>query len=78
MPINWDAFTSLALAALGSPAFQNFMGNLDGSGQATATFDTLGAVDPVLIGHTISFAYMLSYPLAWDFASNPVGLTFDP
>jgi hypothetical protein len=78
MPINWDSFTNVALSMLGSPAFQNFMGSLDGTGQAVATFDTLGAVDPNLIGQTMSFAFLLGYPPGWDFASNPVGLTFEP
>jgi hypothetical protein len=78
MPLNWDQFTNLMLAALGSPAFQNFLGALDGSGRAQATFDTQGTVDPLLIGQTLSFAYLLSYPPAWDFTSNPVHLAFDP
>ena len=78
MPINWDAFTTLALSALGTPVFQNFMGQLDGSGQATATLDTLGPLDPVMIGQTMSFAYLLGYPPGWDFTSNPVDLIIDP
>jgi hypothetical protein len=78
MPINWDAFTNLVLASLGSPVFQNFMGTLDGSGQAAAVFNSMGPLDPVLIGQTMSFAYLLGGPPGWDFTSNPVDLTIDP
>ena len=72
VPINWDALTNVILASLGNPVFQGFMGNLDGTGGATAVFDTLGAVDPLLIGQTLNFAFLLSPPPGWDFASNAI------
>ena len=78
VPLNWDAFTNLVLSALGSPVFQNFMGSLNGSGEATATFDSLGPVDPVMIGQTMSFAYILGGQPKWNFSSNPVNLVFEP
>ncbi|MEW6744098.1 MAG: C25 family cysteine peptidase [Planctomycetota bacterium] len=78
VPLNWDFFTAFVLRSLGSPVFQNFMGVLDAGGQATATFDTLGPVDPVLTGTSVSFAYLLTLPPAFDFASIPISLTFTP
>ena len=78
VPINWDAFTNLVLSNLNISVFLDFMGTLDGNGRASAIFDTLGSVDPVLAGSTMSFAYILGLPPAWDFASNPVNLLFEP
>jgi hypothetical protein len=78
VPLNWDAITNFIIGTLGTPMFQNFMGTLDGLGQASATFDTLGAVDPLMVGQTLSFAYLLTYPPAWDFSSNCVTLDLDP
>ncbi len=78
VPLNWDAFTNLIINNLTSPIFQNFLGTLDGMGQAAAAFDTLGPVDPVLVGHTMNFAFLLKPPAGWDFVSNLVDLTFEP
>jgi hypothetical protein len=76
VPLNWDAFTNLALSLLGSPLFQNFTGTLDGLGAATATFDTQGALDPLLVGETFSFVFVLNQP--WNFASNAIGVDVLP
>jgi hypothetical protein len=69
--MNWDGFTALVVRLINTPVFQNFMGALDMSGKALATFDTLGPV-PGSAGLTLSFAYGLSGP--WDFASNGVNV----
>jgi len=76
-PLNWDFFTSFIVGNLGSPLFQNFLGNLDGQGNAAATFDTLGPIDPGLVGFTVHFVFVLRKPPAWNFSSNPIALTFE-
>jgi hypothetical protein len=78
VPLNWDVFTDFILTLLVTPVFQNFLGNLDGSGQSTATLDTLGSLDPVLVGYTAHFGFVLSQPPAWDFVSNVIPVVFDP
>jgi C1A family cysteine protease len=75
LPINWDLFTDLILAVMHTPVFQNFLGNLDGMGTATATLDTLGPINPAIIGATAHFAYTLGSP--FDFTSNPIPVTFE-
>ena len=75
LPINWDLFTNLVLGLINTPVFHNFMGTLDASGKAQATFDTLGPV-PGSAGLMLSFAYGLSSP--WDFASNGVNIEIIP
>ncbi|MFT5284854.1 MAG: putative deacylase [Planctomycetota bacterium] len=53
LPINLDSTT---LLPLNSPAvFNNFLGTLDASGQATSTFDIPNSVD--IIGIDLDFAY---------------------
>jgi hypothetical protein len=78
MPLNWDAFTTLIVNNSGTPAFQKFMGPLDAMGTASATFDTLGPLDPIFIGLEASFAFLLWTPPVWDFTSNAIGVVFDP
>jgi hypothetical protein len=78
VPINWDLFTNLIMGSLGGPVFQNFMGTLDGSGCATASFDTFGPLDPSLIGIEASFAFIMGPPPAWNFVSNLIPLAFEP
>jgi len=75
LPLNWDAFSELALSLVNTPVFAGFAGTLDGAGRATATLDTLGPV-PVALGVTLHFAYGLHGP--WNFASNPVAVRFSP
>jgi hypothetical protein len=76
LPLNWDGFTTILLGALGSPMCQGFMGQLDASGRATATLDTLGPVDPTSVGQTLYFAYLLG-PEPF-FASNAIEVTLIP
>ena len=78
MPINWDAFTNLMLSLLGTSVLQNGMGTLDAMGCATAIFDSPGGLDPTLIGYVADFAFLLAPPPGWDYASNSVGITFEP
>ncbi|MEW6746254.1 MAG: hypothetical protein AB1486_26230 [Planctomycetota bacterium] len=77
LPLNWDAFTSLVLRLLNSPAFAGFFGTLDGWGLATARFDTLGPVPPEFVGVRMYYAYfLLGWPM--DFASNAVEVDIVP
>ncbi|MFH2000261.1 MAG: S8 family serine peptidase [Planctomycetota bacterium] len=76
LPLNWDALTDLILLCLGTPICQNFLGNLDGNGEAVATFDTLGPLDASLIGNTVNFAFMLGSP--FNFVSNPIPVILEP
>ena len=63
-----DGFPDLFLA--------NFQGNLDGSGHAAANFNSLGPIDPIMIGLDFSYAYTLYNP--FNMASNPVMLPVVP
>jgi hypothetical protein len=76
LPLNWDAFTDLVLVLLNTPVCQNFLGQLDGAGEAAALLDTLGPLDPAVVGVTAYFAYTLGGP--FDFVSNPVPVVFGP
>ncbi|MFH2000625.1 MAG: hypothetical protein ABIK28_13155, partial [Planctomycetota bacterium] len=76
LPLNWDTFTDLLLQFLNTSLCQNFYGTLDSAGTATATLDTLGAIDPVVTGATANFAFVLNNP--FDFASNPISVDFVP
>ncbi len=74
LPLNWDVFTNIALTLVNSPIFQDFMGALDGNGNATAAFN----LPPItgVSGINMYFAYALNKP--WDYASNPVSVSIDP
>jgi predicted acyl esterase len=63
IPINPDGVTSLALGAPGSPPFSSFLGVLDASGQATASFDLLPGQLPLsAVGLRVSFAGLTVEP----------------
>ncbi len=72
LPLNYDAITLQTILMANTASFGNFFGTLDGTGGATATLDTLGALDPALAGITVSFAYALLRP--FDFVSNAVAV----
>lgn len=74
LPLNWDAFTNMALNLVNTPFFVNFAGVLDASGGATAQFNILNT--PGAAGVTVYFAFGLYFP--WDYASNPVGIEIIP
>ena len=76
LPLNWDYFTRFVRLVSNTVIFQSFASTLDGAGSATATIDTQGPIDPVLIGETAHFAYALISP--YDFVSNAIPVTFDP
>lgn len=75
LPLTWDIFTDVVIASINTPVFSNFMGTLDGTGSAMATFDTLGPIAGTQ-GLIFHFAYALNAP--WDFVSNPVGIEIAP
>ncbi|MEW6745641.1 MAG: VCBS repeat-containing protein [Planctomycetota bacterium] len=76
LDLNFDPFTSLVIKLANTPAFANFFSTLDGNGQATATFDTLGPFDPGFAGVQIWFAFLLVGPI--DYASNSVPIEIMP
>lgn len=78
LPLNWDIFTDVVMALLGTPVFQDFMGILDANGSAQAALNAPGPLDPVLIGLEAHFAYLLGAPPGFDFVSNPIPVTFTP
>ncbi len=77
LPIEWDILTNIIMMSLyGSPVFVDFTGTVNGAGQANATLDTLGPLDPGMIGIDIYFAYLLTKnPF---YASNFMTLHIDP
>lgn len=76
IPLNRDALTDIILANLNGPLFQNFLGNLDGEGKATATLNIPGPVDPSHAGKKVTFAFTLTG--GFDFASNPMFIEIVP
>ena len=76
LPLNWDFITNFALLNVNTPAFTNFLGALDGNGDAVATFNVPVISDPAVIGLTFDFAWLTLNPI--DFASNAVGVLFVP
>lgn len=76
LPLNLDLVSSLALANLNTPVFAGFAGLLSAQGTATATFLSPPFPDPLLPGVTLSFAAITLGPI--DFASNAVGLQYQP
>jgi hypothetical protein len=75
LPINWDAFTDLILVNLGPPYFSDFLGTLDGNGEATAVF--WAPALPHAAGFTMHFAFCQDGSW-WDFASNAVDILVVP
>ena len=77
LPIQFDLLTLLSIDQLANSAvFDGFVGVTDGSGRATARFNTLGPLPPESIGLTLTFAYALPSP--WDYSSNPVNILITP
>jgi hypothetical protein len=75
VPLNYDALTAAVLGNLNTPAFQNFLGTLDATGNGTADLAT-GTLDASMVGTTVDFAFALLSPI--DFASNPMPLSILP
>lgn len=77
LPINWDLFTNVVIAHANQPIFQNFMGQLNSVGKASAKLNT----PPItgLAGIKMCFAYGLVDSMGmWDFASNAVEIEVIP
>jgi hypothetical protein len=75
MPVEWDPFTTMALGLLNTPIFQNFMGQLDSSGEAMAKWDTLGPLPAGSAGIAAYFAYTVK---GWNFVSNATMVYIEP
>ena len=78
VPLEWDFLTDLLLSLLGTPICVNFMGTINAQGNAAAQLNTLGPLDPIVIGETMHMAFILGLPPGWDYASNPIAVTFEP
>jgi len=79
--LNRDVLFLFSNKNANSNIFKSTMGRLDASGKATASFDTLGPVDPAWLGTNISFAYVLlsgpgTRPVTYG--SLPVMVNFIP
>jgi hypothetical protein len=75
LPLNWDFVSQLIYNFANSQIFPNFKGILDGSGSASAAFDTLAPLPPETVGLTFSFAYILDPQV---YASTPVSVEIVP
>lgn len=80
LPLNRDNLLQRIYNNINSPELQNFSGQLDASGKATATFQTFGAISPALVGTTLHFAFVLGDSVTGvaDFVSNPVAVEIIP
>jgi len=79
--LNMDPLLNYSANNPNSAVFQNSMGVLDGSGQATAVFNMPGPVDPVYLGTTFTFSYVLLTGPGMQpviFVSIPVLVNFIP
>jgi hypothetical protein len=75
IPLNWDLFTDIVTQYLNSFMFNNFLGQLDPSGNGDAKFNTLGPLPSVTVGLIVSFAYCLNSP--FNFVSTPVNIDIE-
>jgi hypothetical protein len=71
LPLNWDAVTDLVLLLLNTSYFVDFMGQLDGAGEAAAQLN-VGPLPSGCVGTTLHFAYALNPP--WDFVSDSLAI----
>lgn len=79
IPLNQDLLFNYELARLNSAMFPNTLGVLNGSGEATAVFNTLGPVNQSYLGTQLYFAYaLLTGPgsLPVTYVSFPVTVSF--
>jgi hypothetical protein len=79
--LNNDALFAYAQSHPNSGAFQNSFGVLNGSGQATCSFNTGGPTNPAFLGLSFNFAYVLltspgTRPITYG--SLPVKVNFIP
>jgi len=81
VPLNMDYVFNYSKTHANSSVFQNTMGVLNGSGQASAAFDTIGPVDSAYLGTQLYCAYILlagQLQPPVTFASNHVIVNFVP
>lgn len=76
LPLNPDPYMGLIGRLINSPYCVNFAGTLDGSGNQSATLNSLGALPSGWVGNNVYFAYLLINPI--DFASNPIVIEIEP
>jgi hypothetical protein len=69
--LNLDLFSSIVWQLTNTIHFQDFLGNLDAFGKATALIDLPPIPD--FAGETMHLAFVLLGP-PWDFASNPLDI----
>ncbi|MBU0755355.1 MAG: hypothetical protein KJ645_09460 [Planctomycetes bacterium] len=70
LPLNLDDFTyNVVFPLLNTSTFANFLGQLDGYGEATAQM-VVRPLPPGCVGVVLYFAYCLGRP--FEFVSNPV------
>jgi hypothetical protein len=72
IPLNVDAYTDITIGSAGPPVFVKFRGTLDGSGEATASFNVPAL--PTAAGITLHHAYIVFDSSGLYMASNPVPL----
>lgn len=75
LPINWDAFTDMVFSYLNSPLFVNFLGVLNGSGQAQAQLNS-PPLSGIYVGLVMDYAFCCNN--LFDFASNPRSIEIVP
>ncbi len=80
LPINLDAATTAGLGFVNTPVFTGFLGQLDASGKALASFNVpAGSQGSGLAGATLTFAAVLSSNgSAADYATHAVAVPLKP
>ena len=81
VPLNFDVVTTTAFSLINTPVMQNFLGTLDGNGQATAVFSAFGLPSPAAIGLALYFdalVYRSTGGPPVELASNPIYVFFLP
>ncbi len=79
MPLNFDIYFRFTLFHPGMQFFQNFRGNLDGTGSAMATFHGPAGTDPGLAGVTLWHAFVSAEFLGdVEYASNAIEVLLVP
>ena len=78
LPLNWDSFTNLGVTLVNTSVFMDFMGTLDASGTALASFNP-PALPAGSSGIALNFAYALAGQAGsgW-YASNAVEVKIVP
>lgn len=75
LPLNFDSYTRVIFAYLNTNIFDNFLGTLDGAGQAAAQLNA-PVINPIAIGSIVYHAYCLNKP--FDYVSNAIQIELIP